>query len=128
MIVAVPAMGVVKMTGDQIVGVVAMRDRRMTAARGVSMVSGVSTASMIRRAAGWVRRVDRDRAFIDMVAVHHVQVSVVEVVDMAAVLDGEMPAVGTVNMAVAGVRGVRHGKLLSMHKQDGDCCQFVAIK
>jgi hypothetical protein len=39
-----------------------------------------------------------------------VQMPVVEVVDVAAVLDREMPAVGTVNMAMIGVRGMRrHG-------------------
>jgi len=110
MIVAMPVVGMVEMTVDQVVRVIAMRDRRVTAAGGVYMADGVSIARMIRRAAGWIRRVDCDRAFIDVVAVHHVQMTIVEVVDVAAVLDGEMPAVGTVNMAVAGVRGMRHEK------------------
>jgi hypothetical protein len=114
-IVAVPAVGVMEMTVDQVVRVIAVGDRRVTAALGVDMAGGVSGARMSRRAAGRVRRVDRDRAFIDVVAVHHVQMTVVEVVDVAAVLDGEVPAVGTVNMAVAGVRGVRHRKLPSMY-------------
>ena len=64
---------------------------------------------MVRRAAGRVRSVDRDHAFVDVVAVHHMQMPVVQVVDVAAVLDGKMAAIDTMNMIMSGVRAVgRH--------------------
>ena len=54
MVVAVPAVGVVEVALDQIVRMIAMRDRRVPATRGVDIAGGVSLASMIRRAASRV--------------------------------------------------------------------------
>lgn len=109
MIIAVPTMGVVEVAVDQVVDVIAVRNCRMTAVGGVHVRGGVAMAGVVRRAAGRVRWVDRDRAFVDMVVVHHMQMPVVQIVDVAAVLDGEMAAVDTMNMVVGGVRAVgRH--------------------
>jgi hypothetical protein len=44
---------------------------------------------------------------IDMPIVHVVQVTIVQVVDMARVTDTCMPAARPVNVVVIGVRGVR---------------------
>jgi len=71
----------------------------------------------------WIGRVDGDRAFVDMIAVDHVQIPVVEVVDVATMLDGGVAASGTVNMIVGDVRGTRrHGK--SYRGRGQSCCQF----
>jgi hypothetical protein len=104
---------------DQVVGVIAMRNRGVAAAGAVYVTGRVAVTCVGRRATGRVGRVDRDRAFVDMIAVHHVQMPVVEVVDVAAVLDREMPAVGTVDMAMIGVREMRrHGS--SFRRTEGD--------
>lgn len=108
MVVAVAAVRVVKVALDQVIGVIAMRHHRMSAAGAVDVIGGVAGAAMVRRALGGVGRVDRDRVFIDVIAVDVVQVSIVEVVDVAGVLHREMAAVGTVNMVMGWVDGVIH--------------------
>ena len=110
MIVAMAAMGVVEMPLDEVVGVIAMRNRGMAATGRVDVAGCVTLARVVRGTAGRVRRIDRDRAFVDVVAVYRVQVAVVDIVDVTAVLDGEMAAVGTVRVVVSSVRSVGHGK------------------
>jgi hypothetical protein len=109
MVVAVAIVDVVKVALDQVIGVIAMRHARMSAAGAVDVVGGVAGAAMVRRALGRVGRVDRDRVFVDVIAVDVVEVPIVKVVDVAGVLDRGMAAVGTVNMVVALMDRVRHG-------------------
>jgi hypothetical protein len=107
-VVAVAAVHVVKMAIDQVIGVIAMRHHRMSAGGAVDVIGGMAGAAMVRCALGGVGRVDRNRAFIDVIAVDLVQVPIVEVVDMAGVLHREMAAAGTVDMVMGWVNGVRH--------------------
>jgi hypothetical protein len=100
-----PAVSVVEMAVDQVVDMIAMRDGRMATGRCVHVVRGVAGACVVRRAAGGVRSVDRDGAFVDVIAVHHVEVTIMEIVDMATVLNREMAAVGAV-LVVVGCVGV----------------------
>ena len=109
MIIAMPVMDMVEVAGDQVVEVIPMRNRRMAAIGSVHVRGSVAIACVVRRAGGRVRWIDRDRAFVDMVAVHHMQMPVVQVIDVAAVLDSKMTTVDTMNMVVGGVRAVgRH--------------------
>lgn len=107
MIVAVAAMGMVEMPIDEVVGVIAMRNRGMAATGRVGVAGRVPLARVVRGTPGRVRRIDRDRALVDVVAAHHVQVAVVDIVDVTAVLDGEMAAVSTVLVVVI---SVGHGR------------------
>ena len=77
------------------------------------MVLRVRGARVRRRASFWIRRIDIEVMFIDMVAVNVVQVAVVEVVDVPG-----MPHCGVFAIAVhVSVRGMRdvvgHGRFLS---------------
>jgi hypothetical protein len=58
-------------------------------------------------------RVHRDLALVDMVCVHVVKMSVVEVIDVTVVPDRAMAAVSAVDMIVAFVDGMAaHRKIL----------------
>ncbi len=77
MVVAVSSVHVVKMTRDEVVDVVTMRHRRMAAVGAVQMLSIVVATRVVGRASGRISRIDRYRAFIDVVAVDLVQVTIV---------------------------------------------------
>jgi hypothetical protein len=106
MIITVAPVGMVEVPVDEIVCVITVRDAGMATAGGVEVAGRVALARMARRAAGGVRRIDSDRALINVVAVHHVEMAVVEIVDVAAVLHREVAAVGAVGVVVRGVLGV----------------------
>lgn len=99
---------VVEVALDQVITVIAVRHARMSAAGAVDMIGGVAGAAVVRRALRRVGRVDRDRVLVDVIAVDAVQVSIVEIVDVAGVLDREVAAVGAVNVIVAWVDRVGH--------------------
>ena len=112
MIIAVVAVRVVQMAAHEVVDVIAVRHRFMAAARAVDVILGVGAAGVLRRAAGRVAPADGQRMLLDLAALGMVQVAVVDVIDMAFVLDGGVAAAGPVLMAVAGVMIVAHGFLL----------------
>jgi hypothetical protein len=66
---------------------------------------------MLRRAAVGIARRDLDHVLVDMVAVGVVQVPVVQVIQMVAVLDRNVSAVGAMTVRVIGMLRVRawHG-------------------
>ena len=100
MVVAVVAVGVVQVIADQVVGVIAVRHGRMATAGPVLVAGLVPGARVAGRAARRVRGIDRDRAFVDMVAVRVVEVTVVQVVDVAVMAYRAVPAVLTVPVVV----------------------------
>lgn len=93
------------MAVHQIIGVVAVRHRLMTAAGSVLVVFGVAAAIVLGRAGRRVGRRYRQLVFLDGVAVYMVQVAVVQVIDVPVMPHGRMAAVGSVLMTVVGVRG-----------------------
>ena len=103
MIVTVPIVRVMQVPVDKVVDVIAVRHRVVAAARTVDVAVLVSVAAMARCAGIRVSFVDGDRALVDMIAVHRVEMPVVQVVDMAVVLDGTMPAMRSVNVTVIGM-------------------------
>lgn len=110
MIVAVVAVLVVQVTADEVVDMIAVRHRRMTAAGRVDVPRGMSRTRVRRRAAIGVRRVDRDLALVDVAVVLVMQVAVVEEVDVTIVLDRDVAAVRPVSVVVVFVGLVRsHG-------------------
>lgn len=94
MVVAVIAMHVVQTSADQIIGVVAVGNLRMSAAGPVGMAS----TCLVRLAA--IRRIctDLDHMFVDVVTMHVMQMTVMQIVDVTLVTDSHVAAIFTVVM------------------------------
>ena len=103
MIVAVSAMRVVEVALHQIVDVIRMWHRFVAAAGTVGVAGGMSRAIVIRRALHRIRVRCFDRVLVDMVAMHVVQMAVVQVIDMIAMPYGDVTAAGTMFVRVFAV-------------------------
>jgi len=106
MVVAVAAMSVVEMAIHQVVDVVAVRDRGMTASGGVNMARWMAMTRVIRRASRGIGRINGNLALVDVIAMHGVEVTIVQVVDVVVMLDREVSTVAAMNMVVLGMRHV----------------------
>jgi len=106
MIIAMVAMGMVQVPIHQIVDVVAVRHRLVTATGAVLMPWLVPFAAVLRRAAIGILRRHFDRVLVDMVAVRMVQVPIVQKIDVVAMADGRMPTAGPVLVRMIGVMGL----------------------
>lgn len=121
-IVAMVAVREVQVTIDQIADVIAVRHRLVPAAKAVH-VSDLMPATGVRRRAG--RRVacaHFDAMLIDMIAVHVVQMTIVQVVHMVAMAHGGVPAIRTMNVAVIVMLGMAAFGHLLLHRL---CCRRV---
>jgi hypothetical protein len=110
MIVAMAAMRVMQMAIDEIIDVIAVRDRLVAAAGAVFVVLGVAAAVVSRRAGGRVLAADAQAVFLDPFGAHVVQVAVVQVVDVALMLDGGVATRRAVLVIVLGMKGSSHGE------------------
>ena len=105
MIVAVIAVWMMQVAVDQIIDVVAVRDRLVAASWAMNMAGLVPRARVSRRApVGILRRHFYDM-FIDVTRMHVMQVTIVQIVHMITVLHGRMAASGTMLVVVVGVVG-----------------------
>jgi hypothetical protein len=102
-IVAVIPMGMMQMSVDQVVDVVAVRYRLVTASWTVHVTRVVPTALVLRRAPIGIGRRHLYAVLVDVVAMHMMQMAVVEVVHVVAMANGCMPAAGTVLVRVIDV-------------------------
>lgn len=112
MVVAVVLVWMVQMTLDQVVGVLAMRDRLVAAAGAVRVLRLVPAAVVLRRAVRRIRVADLDRVLVHVIAMRVVQMPVVQIVDVPVVHDGGMAAIRTVLVIVTVVNvmlGIAHG-------------------
>jgi len=101
MVVAVAIVLVVQVAIDQVIDMVAVRDRRVSASGSVHVVGRVGRADMSAGAGGWVVSRDlQDMLFDHPVECRVMQVSIVEVVDMSIMFDCRMPAVFSVDMVM----------------------------
>lgn len=101
MVVAVAVVLMVQVAIDQVIDMVAVRDRRVSASRSVHVVGRVGRAGMSAGAGGWVMSRDlQDMLFDHPVEGRVMQVSIVEVVDMSIMFDCRMPAVFSVDMVM----------------------------
>lgn len=101
MVIAVAIVLVVQVAIDQVIDMVAVRDRRVSASRSVHVVGRVGRAGMSAGAGGWVMsRNLQDMLFDHPVEGRVMQVSIVEVVDMSIMFDCRMPAVFSVDMVM----------------------------
>jgi hypothetical protein len=102
------AVRMMQVARDEVVDVVAVWDRLVSAARRVNMSLGVTRAAVRRGAGRRVGRPDIEDALVHVAVVPVVKMPVVEVVDVVAVADGEVAAVGAVNVIVIGMGAVAH--------------------
>ena len=101
MVVAVAIVLVVQVAIDQVIDMVAVRDRGVSASRSVHVVRRVGRADMSAGAGGWVMSRDlQDMLFDHPVEGRVMQVSIVEVVDMSIMFDCRMPAIFSVDMVM----------------------------
>lgn len=105
MIVAVIAVWMMQVAIDQIIDVVAVRDRLVTASWAMNMAGLVPRARVSRRAPVGILRRHLYDMFIDVTRMHVMQVTIVQIVHMITVLHGRMPASGTMLVVVVGVVG-----------------------
>jgi hypothetical protein len=98
-IVTVIAMHVMQVSVDEIIDVVAMGHRLVSATGAV----GVSGALRIGRAAHRVSGADSNNVLVDVISVHVMQVTVVQIIDMPVMSDGGMAAVRAMLMGVVGM-------------------------
>jgi hypothetical protein len=102
--------GMVQMAVHQIIRMVSMRHSFVATIGSVLVALLVACAVMVRCARRWVFGGHGDFVFVDVVAVHMVKVSVVQVVVMALMPDGGMPAIRAVHVSVPFVN-----LMLSLH-------------
>ena len=109
-VVAMARVRMVQMTGDEIVGVVAVRHRFVATAVTMLVASLVVAASMIGRAVSGIRRRYRHGMVIDMALMLMMQVPVVQIIDMTLVRYGRVAAIRAVlvTVVVVDMMGVSH--------------------
>jgi hypothetical protein len=90
-IVAVIAVWMMQMAVDEVINMVAVRDR-LVAAAGAMPVGALD----VLRALGRIRCIDRDHMLIDMIVMNMMQVAVVEIIDMACMANRSMAAIWAV--------------------------------
>jgi hypothetical protein len=98
-VVAVAVVRMVEVIADEVVDVIAVRHRLVTA---IDVVL-VLPAPIRVGAAVWMRDVDLDYVLVDVVAVRMVEVAVVQVVDVVPVDDGGVAAAVAVLMRMIAV-------------------------
>ena len=101
-IIAMIAMRMVQMPIDQIIYVVTMRNRRMSAARSMSMRRIVSATAMLWRAAHRILFSYFDHVYIDLTTTRIIQMAVVQIVDVTLMANRDVTTVGTVGVRMIG--------------------------
>jgi len=123
MVVAMTIVWMVQMPIDQIIDVVAVRNRWVSASRPMHMVGAVARAGMPPGATGRIFAGNLDDMLFHLaVGSGVVQVSIVEVIDMAVVLDSSMATAFAMNVVVVAMM-MSHDYssfLLSSRKIDWD--------
>jgi hypothetical protein len=99
-VIAVAAMRMVQMVVYQVVGVVAVRHRFVPALRTVLVPLDMSPAIVLRRTSRCVRGIHGEAMLLNTATAHVVEMPIVQVIDMAIVLDGRVPATGAVLVIV----------------------------
>ena len=109
MIVAVIVVGMVQVAVDDVIDVVAVGNRLVTAARTMVLTVSVLGALVVGRAFGRIDAADAQAMFLDLIARRMVKMAVVEIIDVAVMLDGLVAAAVAVAVRVVGVNMNRHG-------------------
>jgi hypothetical protein len=105
MVIAVIAMWMMQVAVHQIVDVIAMRNRFVSATRAVHVIWRVAAAVMGGRASVRVFCAYLKSVLVDMIAMRMVQMAIMQVVDVVAMPDGRVPAARAVLVVVMGMMG-----------------------
>jgi hypothetical protein len=113
MVVAMLAMLVMQPTIDQVVGMVAVRDRLMSTTRTMNMILIMAAGSASFVAAVGILVGNLDHVLVDMILVWVVEMAVMQIVHMILMPDCGVPAIRTmsVRMMAMGLMA-RHDVLL----------------
>ena len=103
MIITVVAVGMVQMTVDKIIHMVAMRNCFVTAARPMNVSSIMSGAAMVGRATIRIPVTHFNPMLVDMIGMRMMKMAVVEIIHVVAMPDGNVAAAGSVRVIVVGV-------------------------
>jgi hypothetical protein len=105
-IVAMPAVRVMEMLADEIVDVIAMGNLLVTAIGAMNMRGLMPTADVLRRAIRRVGAAHPQDMLVDVIAVGVMQMPVMQIVDVALVLDRRVPTIGSMRVGVPCVDAV----------------------
>jgi len=100
-IVTVIPVRMVQVVLDKVIHVIPMRHPLVATRRAVHVSLLMMPAVVLGGAARWMLGADLERVFVDVIAVHVMEVPVVQVIDVVSVLDGDMSASWSVGMAVS---------------------------
>ena len=95
------AVRIMQVALDQVIHMVAVRDRLVAAVRAMHMRRGMPTAGVLRGTCGGIRAGDIENMLIDVIAVHVVQVALVQVIGVPIMGDGNVTAARTMLVPVA---------------------------
>jgi hypothetical protein len=101
-IVAVIAVRMMEASVDQVIKVVPMRNRLMAAARTMAMRFIMSGSTMLRVAPIGIRGANFNHVFISAPLFHMVQMTLVEIINVILMLNGNMAAARTMHMRLIG--------------------------
>jgi len=99
-IVAVPVVGMMKMSFHEIVFVAAVRNRFMPAASTMGVLTVMRAARMSGGTRSRIRTALRQTVFVHVALVSAVKMPVMQIVDVTFVLNRDMPAAWTVSVRV----------------------------
>jgi hypothetical protein len=102
-VVAVIAVRMMQMTIDQVVDVITVRHHFVAAIGPVHMPRRMTCAAVLRRAAIRVAGTDGNHVLIDMVAMHVMQMAVMQEIDVAVVTHRSVTTLRTVLVVVLGM-------------------------
>ena len=119
-----PIVRVVQMPPNEIVDMIAVRDRRMSTVRSV-LVGRIVFGTSMRRTGCRVCRANLQNVFVVVPIVVVVQMTVVEIVSMAVVLDGDVATARPVRVRMLFVRLAGHCELLSPSLNNRSSEQFA---
>jgi hypothetical protein len=127
MVVAVSAMWMMQVRSDDEIHVVAVRYGSVTTSRRMFVIGVVLAALVGRGAIGWVGAADGELVLVDVVGVHIVHVTVVQVVGVAVVRDRRMTATCPVGVCVTGVLLAAHVSSLLALGTGGKAFKWYAL-
>lgn len=107
-VIAMPVVRVMEVPLDEVVDVIAVRHGIMAAAGTVDVVGRMSLAGVSGRTRRRIGGVHGDRALVDMVSMHRVEMTIMKVVDMVTMADRGVTAADTVDVVVVSVGLVAH--------------------
>ena len=109
MMITVTAMRVMEMSGNQIIHVVAVRNRFVSAGRTMHVIGGMSGTLMSRSTIVRIRAAHGNRMLVIVITMMVMKMAVVEKIHMVLVDNPGVPASWTVNVYVIGFRMDRMG-------------------